>query len=204
MADNQDLQILLFDLGGVLVDFVGFEKLSRLLDESAGESAIREKWIESDAVRRFEAGQISPAAFAQRFLTEWQLSVSPDEFLHLFSNWSRGLYPGADHLLQRLRKTHSLACLSNSNRVHGPTQRRWLDGLVDHFFFSYQMGIVKPDPAIFAQAIRRLAVAPMRIAYFDDTAVNVTAAKDAGMSAHLVRGISELSATLEQLGVLPA
>ena len=202
MAEEQELEVLLFDLGGVLVDFVGFERLNLLLDEPSDDTAIRKRWIESEALRRFESGQISPAEFAQLFVTEWQLSASPDDFLHLFSDWSRGLYPGADRLLQRLQRTHRLACLSNSNRVHGPSQRRWLDGFVDHFFFSYEMGLAKPDPAIFARTIRRLAVAPIRIAYFDDTTVNVKAATDAGMSAHLVMGVSELSTTLKRLGVL--
>ena len=197
------MEILLFDLGGVLVDFAGFEELGPLLNKTTDTTAIRQRWIESDALGRFESGEISPVDFARLFVAEWQLSASPDDFLHQFSQWSRGLYPGVAPLLRRLQRTHRLACLSNSNQVHGPAQRLWLDELVEHFFFSYEMGIVKPDPAVFDQVIRWLAVPPERIAYFDDTAVNVTAAANAGMSAHLVVGVAELSITLQELGVIP-
>jgi len=202
MGAHQSFDVLLFDLGGVLVDFAGFEQLDRILGATTAAASIRERWIKSDAVSRFERGDISPVDFAKLFVAEWQLSASPDDFLHQFSDWSRGLYPGATRLLRHLQGSHRLACLSNSNQVHGPSQRQWLDGLVEHFFFSYEMGAVKPDPAIFDRAIRRLQVHPKRIAYFDDTAVNVEAAADAGMSAHQATGLAELSATLQYLGVI--
>lgn len=201
-SHRQSFDVLLFDLGGVLVDFTGFEQLSRILGGMPAATAIRNRWIESDAVSHFERGEISSGDFAKLFVAEWQLSLSPDDFLHQFSEWSRGLYPGADRLLRHLQQTHRLACLSNCNQVHASSQRQWLDGLVEHFFFSHEMGAVKPDPAAFDQAIRRLAVPPRRIAYFDDTEVNVEAAAAAGMSAYQVTGLSELTGALQQLGVI--
>lgn len=203
MCAHQSFDVLLFDLGGVLVDFTGFEQLDRILGGTTAAAAIRERWIRSDAVSRFERGEISPADFAELFVAEWQLSTSPDGFLRQFADWSRGLYPGTARLLRHLQKTHRLACLSNSNQVHGPSQRHWLEGLVELFFFSYEIGAVKPDPTIFDRAIDRLEVHPKRIAYFDDTAVNVEAAADAGMSAYQTMGLAELSVTLQRLGVIP-
>ena len=69
-------------------------------------------------------------------------------------------------------------------------------------FFSHEMGAVKPEPAAFDEALRRLAVPQTRIAYFDDAEVNVEAAAEAGMSAHHVTGLSELTVALQQLGVI--
>ena len=145
MTGQQAIEVLLFDLGGVLVDFAGFEELGLLLEETTATASIHRRWIRSDAIRRFESGKITAATFAQLFVAEWRLSLTPEEFLHQFSEWSRGLYPGAARLLHRLRRSHRSACLSNSNQVQGPAQRRWLDGLVESFFFSYEMGAAKPD-----------------------------------------------------------
>ena len=58
MSDpTQRFEILLFDLGGVLVDFAGFEGLSRLHPQLSDPAAIRDRWIASEAVRSFELGQ---------------------------------------------------------------------------------------------------------------------------------------------------
>ena len=202
MTGQQTIEVLLFDLGGILVDFAGFRELAPLLDETTTTESIHEKWIRSDAIRRFESGKITAETCAQLFVTEWRLSLTPEEFLRQFSEWSRGLYPGTTRLLRRLQRTHRIACLSNSNEVHGPSQRRWLDGLVDSFFFSYEMGVAKPDSAIFDLTIQSLEVPASRIAYFDDTPVNVKAAAEAGMSAFHVTGLEELTVTLRQLGVI--
>ena len=48
-ADSQ-FDILLFDLGGVLIHFAGFEELSRLLPGEEDMSAIRKRWIDSETV----------------------------------------------------------------------------------------------------------------------------------------------------------
>jgi len=196
------MEILLFDLGGVLVDFAGFEELAPLLTEKTTHATIQKRWIHSEAIGRFESGKITADTFAQDFVTEWQLPLTAAEFLHHFSAWSRGLYPGAARLLQLLKANHRLACLSNSNEIHGPSQRQWLDGLVDSFFFSYEMGLVKPDSAIFDRTIRSLGVPASRIAYFDDTPVNVEAATEAGMRAFHVTGLAGLTITLRQNGVI--
>ena len=203
MLGPQKEEVLLFDLGGVLVDFAGFEELHLLLREKPTSAAIREKWIRSAAIREFESGEITAASFARRFVVEWHLSLSPEEILRRFSGWSRGLYPGAARLLHHLSGTHRIACLSNSNEVHGPSQRRWLDGVVEKFFFSFEMGLAKPDSAIFDLTIRSLGVPASRIAYFDDTPINVEAAAEAGMTAFHVRGLQELTHTLREFGVLP-
>jgi len=204
MNTRRSFQVLLFDLGGVLVDFAGFEELGRLLPDAPDRSTIRKGWIESEAVRLFERGDISAERFASRFLGEWCLDLSPRAFLREFARWRRGLYPGAARLLERLRKTHRLAYLSNSNELHGPAHRESLDGFFDYSYFSHELRLLKPEPEIFEHAIRELAVPPGQIAYFDDTAVNVEAAADTGMSAHLVEGVSELEHRLERLGVMAA
>jgi FMN phosphatase YigB (HAD superfamily) len=50
--------------------------------------------------------------------------------------------------------------------------------------------------------IRDLATPPARIAFFDDTEVNVEAAERVGMSAYLVDGMTELEQRLEELGLM--
>jgi putative hydrolase of the HAD superfamily len=197
-----EFEVLLFDLGGVLTDFAGFEELGRLLPHTPDPSTVRDMWIQSKTVQLFERGEITPESFAHRLVEELHLELSPQEFLREFVPWARGPYPGALSLLRRLRNTHHIACLSNSNELNTPLHRASIHPHVDSFFFSDEIGLVKPDREIFEYVIRDLAVSPRRIAFFDDTPVNVEAARNAGLSAFLVEGIEETKAQLRRLGLI--
>jgi len=199
---RSEFDVLLFDLGGVLIDFAGFDELSLLLPGRPDRSEIRTRWIESKPVQLFERGGITPREFARGVISDLELEYSPDDFIAAFVGWARGLYPGARSLLSRLRTTHRLACLSNSNELHTPLHRRSIEPLMDRYYFSDELGHVKPDRAIFDHVIRDLGIPPQRIAFFDDTPVNVRAARNVGLAAYEVDGIDALSAQLECLGLL--
>ena len=202
MITPSTFDVLLFDLGGVLIDFAGFDELSRLLPGGVDRAEVRKRWITSPSVQRFERAEITPQEFAQGVVRELQLGLSPDEFIKAFVEWARGPYPGARSLLGRLHKTHRLACLSNSNQLHTPLHRQSIEPLMDSYYFSDELGQVKPDPEVFGHVIRDLDVPPGRIAFFDDTPVNVEAAREAGIIAFEVDGIVELESQLQGLGVI--
>jgi HAD superfamily hydrolase (TIGR01509 family) len=194
--------VLLFDLGGVLIDFAGFDELTQMLPDAPDRAEIRDRWIHSESVQLFERGDITPEMFARLLIEEFHLEMSAEGFIREFVSWARGPYPGAILLLRRLRTTHRIACLSNSNELHTPLHRASIHPHVDTFYFSDEIGLVKPDREVFDYVICDLAVSPRRIAFFDDTMVNVEAAQNVGLSAFLVDGIVELEAQLQRLGVI--
>lgn len=198
-AGRTPSDVLLFDLGGVLVDFRGFDDLAAMVPHAGGVEAVRERWLASPAVRAFEAGKIEPAPFARSFVAEWGLALDPAEFLVRFAAWARDLYPRALELLGRLRGRHRLACLSNANALHAELYRHALSPFFEATFFSFELGLLKPDPEIFATVVDRLGVAPARIVLFDDAEPNVRAARAAGLRAELVRGVDELERRIDWL-----
>ena len=199
---HPEFDVLLFDLGGVLMDFAGFEELAKLLPGAPHRSEIRDRWIRSKTVQLFERGEITPRRFADGVIEEFQLDLTQKEFLTNFVEWARGPYPGAISLLESLRSEYRIAALSNSNELHTPLHRRRFESAVDTFFFSDEVGLVKPDREIFDFVIRDLAVSPRRIAFFDDTPINVEAAREAGLEAHRADGLAALEAQLHSLGII--
>jgi putative hydrolase of the HAD superfamily len=202
MVSATDFDVLLFDLGGVLVDFAGFDELARLLPGDSGRAEIRERWIGSASVQRFERAEMTPREFSVGVIRELQLELEPEEFISAFVEWARGPYPGARALLGRLPRSYLLACLSNSNELHTPLHRRSIEPLMERYYFSDELGLVKPDREVFEHVIEDLEAAPGRIAFFDDTAINVEAAREVGMIAFEVDGIEALEVELQNLGVL--
>jgi len=190
--------VLLFDLGGVLVDNVTFDELPRLLPSPISDGELRRRWLFSPSVQAFERGSMTTEAFADAFVAEWGLNVTPAQFLEAFAGWPRGPYPGALVLLDRLRGDYRLALLSNCNPVHWArlTAFRYR---VDDAFSSHLLGLVKPELAIFHRVVDALAVSPEAIWFFDDSPANVEAAREAGMVACLTRGVGDVERALQAL-----
>jgi putative hydrolase of the HAD superfamily len=109
---------------------------------------------------------------------------------------------GARPALLRLRAEGLiLALVSNTMRTPGATLRRVLDrfGLLDcfaHTTFSDEIGIRKPDPAIFALTLRAIQVDPSAAVHVgDDPVLDVAGARQAGL-----RTIQVTTASLKALG----
>ena len=193
--------VLLFDLGGVLVENVGFDRLNALLPAPLPVEELKTRWLASAAVRDFEVGACSADRFACAFVDEWQIAVAPQEFLAAFASWPKGFYPGAVELLSGLRGRYTVACLSNSNAVHWER----FAGFREHFevrMSSHLLGEGKPDRACFERALRECRARPSQVAFFDDALVNVAAARTMGIRAFHVNGFEELRGALVSEGWL--
>jgi putative hydrolase of the HAD superfamily len=197
-------KVLLFDLGGVLVDGAGLRELPRLLDRPMPPEDLRRKWVTSPSVARFETGRCSSYEFADAFIAEWGLTLHRDEFLRAFRAWVTAPYPGTGELLSGLRRRHTLACLSNTNAIHLEALRGMdaLEPALERPFLSHELGLMKPAAEVFAHVVRDLGCEPGEIAFFDDGPENVDGATRAGLSAHQTVGPDHLRQVLKDLGLL--
>jgi hypothetical protein len=91
---KNDFEVLLFDVGGVLIDFAGFDELRCLLSGTPDRDEVRRRWIESQAVQLFERGDSGLLQFARGVIREPEIDITPDDFIATFVEWARGPYPG--------------------------------------------------------------------------------------------------------------
>ena len=73
---DQAPRVLLFDLGGVLVQWDGVDALQALCRGSLERESVRKFWIGSPWVQDFERGDCTEEQFANGVVTELNLSVS--------------------------------------------------------------------------------------------------------------------------------
>lgn len=194
---------VVFDLGGVLVENVTLGALASLLPQPADVETVRTRWLASDSVRAFELGRISSEEFAARFLSEWHLELSPNEFLAQFDTWPRAFWPASLELLAELRARHTVACLTNCNERHW----RRFGGFTEEFdaaFSSHLIGRIKPDRDVFELVLDRLGCPPGETWYFDDSPACIDAALGLGMRAHLADGPEACRAILSAEGLCEA
>ena len=201
MAEPVDL--VLFDLGGVLIEVSGVRAMLELTGIESEEDLWR-RWLTCRWVRRFESGGCSETEFAAGVVADWQLGLSPAAFLQAFQSWPTGPLPGAAELVAQTRERVATGCFSNTNALHwhGHIAAWPLAGLFDHRFLSFELGLLKPDTAAFAQVADLLEVPAERVLFLDDNAVNVAGAAAAGFQAARAVGVDEARQRLAEAAVL--
>ena len=171
---------ILFDLGGVLINFVGLDEIRKIIDDDPGAEGIRARWIGSSSLIDFERGKLSAEEFGVRFVDEWRLELEPDEFLGVFASWIQGALPGTHALLKELRPRFTLACLSNTNALH------WERMIVDCGLEAHQS---RPRAYVAVDSAEPVGIARSAIserAQFTQAAERVRGAEEAVLGAALV------------------
>jgi glucose-1-phosphatase len=197
------VELVLFDLGGVLIEPGGVAPM-RGLSRIGSDEALWVRWLSCRWVRRFEAGGCTPEEFAAGVVDDWELDLEPVAFLRAFGGWPEPPYGGALELVTEVRATVQAGFLSNMNSFQwaGNYEGIPLTEAFDFRFLSFELGLVKPDPAIFDAVAARLPVPRDRVLFLDDNAINVQAAEGAGFAARRVRGVSGARDALVTAGVL--
>jgi putative hydrolase of the HAD superfamily len=186
-------------------------------------------WPAADALEQahgLPVGALATAAFAparlHRAITgevtdeQWRLAVaadladshgSQDRAHAAVTAWS-DLVPVVDQevvtLLRQVRKVASLALVSNATtRLEWDLARQGLADLAHTVVNTARIGVAKPDPRVYHIAAERLGATTDRCLFIDDTAANVTAARQVGMAAIHYRQLEDLRLALSPLLDVP-
>ncbi|MBM3285307.1 MAG: HAD family phosphatase, partial [Candidatus Aminicenantes bacterium] len=184
---------VIFDMGKVLVWFdnaIFFRKLAALA--GVPEDRVREAaHVKLELVQSFDRGDISPKEFKDRVCSALNLSLSYDGFYEIFNDVFSLIEENAA-LLPRLKAAgFRLVLLSNTDPERYAFLKRTFPRIqvFDDVVLSYEVRMLKPDPAIYLETLRRSAAGPEVCVFIDDMAVNIEAARGLGIpSIHYLRG----------------
>jgi putative hydrolase of the HAD superfamily len=80
----------------------------------------------------------------------------------------------------------------------------WLEQF-DQLTWSCELGVVKPDPAIYLHTIKKLKVKPEQALFIDNLQKNIVGAEEVGLKAALFENVEQLQSDLVRRGFpLPA
>jgi putative hydrolase of the HAD superfamily len=162
------------------------------------------RWLACRWVQLLEAGQCTDGEFAAGVVADWDLRVSSTEFLATFVAWQNSPFPGAFELVTQVRERTRVGCLSNTNAYQWDANfdDMPLIRAFEYRFLSFELGLVKPDRAIFESVAALLPAAPDHVLFLDDNVVNVESAASFGFHSRHVRGVDEARRALVNAGVL--
>jgi HAD superfamily hydrolase (TIGR01509 family) len=200
---GEAIEVVLFDIGGVLARFAGLDVL-RELTCAASEPEVSARWLMSPWVRRFESGGCTDEEFAAGVVAEWQLPYTAAQFLEVFPTWLDDPFAGAERMLRETSEHVRVGCLSNTNSLQwrGKISHWPLSQHFEHRFLSFELRAVKPDRDIYERVIERLPVPPANVLFLDDNPLNVEGASAVGLRAEQAEGVAQARAVLEHHGLL--
>jgi HAD superfamily hydrolase (TIGR01509 family) len=193
MTDRAPISVACFDLGGVLI------RICRTWEEGCAKAGIavrdpearaRTTQLRRQLIVEYQTGRITGDEFARRVSTALDNLYAPDEILTVHQAWMHGEYPGVHSVIAELNAAGLVtAALSNTNLEHWNSMPGFPAVMsLRHRYASHELGLHKPDPAIFREVEQRLAREGVHtngsgILYFDDLEENVAAAREAGWIA---------------------
>ncbi len=201
MNDSTKIRLLLFDLGGVLMQL---NDPIETFAPGCDEPEFHRRWLLSPAVRAHECGSISAEQFANDVTREMQLPYDAKTFLARFGGWPADPYPEAIDIIGRIDAQIDCAILSNTNAFHWDNLdiANAFANRFDRYFLSYETGLLKPDDHAFTHVADEYNCEPDQILFFDDNALNIAAAAGLGIHATLCRSGADVAETLDSWGFL--
>jgi 2-haloacid dehalogenase len=205
MAESRR-NIVVFDLGGVLIDWDPRHLYRKLF---AGDEVAMEHFLATVCTHDWNRCQDAGRSFAEgaRLLKQEHPDKAAliDAYGARFDEMMAGPIAGSVEMLAELkaRNTRLYGLTNFSSETYPPAFARFsflrrLEGVL----VSGDVGLIKPDPRIFDLLIARFSIDPRRAVYIDDVAANVAAAQPFGLHAIHFTTPAALRAELVALGLL--
>ena len=197
-------KVLIFDLGGVLIDLHIERSFMALVSMGVDASLLTERaCLMNEFMMKYDRGDISTAEMFGYMASQLPAAVREelgdalDARLHQVWNMMLGEYaPYKFECLRRLRDGgHRVVMLSNINDGHwGEVESRFqatmgepLSNYFDALYLSYRMRKRKPEPEIFQELLAAENVEAADCMFFDDSAENCEVARSLGIDAVLMK-----------------
>jgi 2-haloacid dehalogenase len=202
----QAIEAVVFDIGGVLIDWNPRHLFRKLFPH---DEAGMERFLAKVCTPEWNTEQDRGRPFAEGIA---QLKAHHPDCAHLIEAYRErwiemldGPIGGSVEILAQLRQCGvPVYALSNWSAETYPEAKArfdflsWFRGVV----ISGEVGVAKPDRAIFRLLCDRFQLAPETTLFVDDVAANVDAARGLGFASALFRDAATLRNTFECAGLL--
>ncbi len=203
---NTKYRAIIFDFGGVLINWDPrylysryFPDQPKAMEQFLAEIKFADWNLAQDKGRPFaEATALLSADFPQHahliraYWEHWEDSIS-------------GTITGSINILHRLKQAgYTLYGLSNWSAETFPIAYKKYDffKIFDDIILSGEVGLIKPDPAIFQLTLRRIQRSASECLLVDDSMANIEVARQLGLKTIHFQSPEQLETELSNLQLL--
>ncbi|MEM7110884.1 MAG: HAD family phosphatase [Chloroflexota bacterium] len=138
------------------------------------------------------------------FLPQWGWQGSVDALLQIWFDVENAPDPQMMTAVAALRQKGFICCLATNQeqyRFQYMQDEMRFATLFDHLFASCTLGCMKPDISYYQQITDTVDVAPSEILFWDDSAGNVSGARDFGWQAEKFTSYEQFAQHMEPFGL---
>lgn len=194
-----DQRVLVFDLGGVLLPFEQERRVERIATSLAIPRENVRSWMHSGIAQALDRGEADVGDLARSMSALAGCAIGDDSakalYLSVFEAPNLPLWNAVAALRSRQRV---YALSDNPSFVRDLFPR---DDAFDGVFWSADLGLLKPDRAVFAAVAKKISAAPGDVVFVDDNAANIAAARAFGWDGVLFTSNDHLLDALRARGV---
>lgn len=184
---------IIFDLGGVIYD-IDYHKTLKAFHDLGIENPedIYSQARQTDVFDQYEKGEISTQEFLKALRNIIDQEVALDDIKNAWNALLLGISQHRLDFLHEMKKTHSIFLLSNTNELHinhlntelSAMGHQTLHPFFNTVYYSYEMGMRKPDEEIFQAVIDRENLNPKESIFIDDTEQHILGAQKTGLNTY--------------------
>lgn len=199
------IDAIIFDLGNVLVHMDEMRLAERMAARTGRTAAdVHDYFRHTSHATEFAIGKLTRRQFARVVSKDLGFAGSYEEFVPVWSEIFTAIEPMVA-LAESLKTKLPRVILSNTNALHIDYiagQFAWYNEFDDRVL-SYEVGLLKPDPAMFELTLRKCGLEAGRTVFIDDLSANVEAARRLDIQAIQCHDAGQVRAELTKLGVSP-
>ena len=205
-----DLQAVIFDYGEVLSGPPDPQAHRNLLAIAGVEEEAFEKayWVhrldyDADILNGQTYWQIVARDTGVHFTTQ-QISQLLEQDALMWMNLNPAMLAWIPKIKQAGFRLGVLSNMGDGVLEYLRPRFSWL-AQFDHLTWSCELGVVKPDPAIYLHTVKKLNVSPDKALFIDNLQKNIVGAEEVGLNAALFENVEQLQSDLARRGFpLPA
>ena len=200
ISETHEIEAILFDYGGVLVeplDAQAVQEQRNQLATSLGFESGQAMWNHfyvSDIWQATKTGKMTNSEMWATLLSPLGLESRAEQVAFTKKIFAgEGVQPHMRWLLDDLHGRYPLAILSNaSDKLESDLQHFQIDHYFDVVVNSHRIGVAKPDTAAYQIALQQMDRQPQEVLFIDNQERNTKVAEALGITSHIYTDISNL------------
>jgi len=193
---NHNFKNIIFDFGGVIIR-IDYQRIAATFNKfGVGDFEAFYSQLHQDTLfDDFEKGLITPEKFRERIREVSGIPITDSQVDEAWNAILIDLPEKNIEALARLKKSHRIFLLSNTNAIHEKAfmeivfrdyGTNVLTETFEKIYFSHQMKMRKPDREIFEMVLRENNLLAAETLFVDDSLQHIEGAKNAGLQTLFV------------------
>lgn len=199
------IKLVIFDLGGVVIDFTDDEHYYPYLSKISGASVKRIRRIIEGATvwAQLDKDEITLQEFNRKIGKELKIHEKCVKWYEIYEKTAR-IDRKVIALAKTLSEKYKVAYLSNVDKSRYTWSRKLLapySRIFTYKFASCDIHRRKPDCEIYLYVLQRMKFKPSEAVFIDNLKVNVAGARKAGLRGIVFKNSKDLKKRLKKLGI---